>query len=236
MPEGFTATHHALMMAWISRAVVNAVGEKEGERIVRKAVAKYGDQRGRRMGMRAEANGHPLTMDNYLAYGEWKAEKGEMVMNILEKSPHARAHVLKCPWHKAWKENNLLPYGRFFCLEIDEALVKGFNGCLTLEINGTQTNGAEYCDFNFKDANLSPLRMLGIFWKKVVSPGKKAIMPWEYHVGHLYKTLGEVIAEELGDQAADIMSVSMKDFTDNYGEEAGRTVLSFKNTEFDRLP
>ena len=64
----FTPTHHALMVAWISRAVVDAVGGDEGERIIRRAVVKYGNQRGRRMAMRAEANGHALTMANYFAY------------------------------------------------------------------------------------------------------------------------------------------------------------------------
>ncbi len=62
----FTPTHHALMMGWISQAVVEAVGEEEGERIIRKAVVKYGNQRGRRMAMRAEANGHPRTFANYV--------------------------------------------------------------------------------------------------------------------------------------------------------------------------
>jgi len=236
MPDKFTPTHHALLTAWISRAVVNSEGAEEGERVFRKAIAAYGNQRGRRMALRAEANGHPLTMANYLAYGEWAAEKGEMEMKIREKSPHTRAHVLKCPWHTAWKENNLLPYGRYFCMEVDEALVEGFNKDLVLEIGGTQSNGDEYCDFNFKDANLTPMKLLGLAWKKSISPGKKVQMPWEYHVGHLYKTLSEVIAEQLGEKAGGIISTALKDFTDKYGEEAGRTVTSFENTDFNQLP
>lgn len=236
MTEQFTATHHALMTAWISRATVNATGEDEGERVFRKAVKRYGNQRGKRMALRATANGHPLTMANYLAYGEWAAEKGEMQMKIREKSPHARAHVLKCPWNTAWKENGLLPYGRYFCMEIDEALVEGFNAELVLEISGTQSNGAEYCVFNFRDANLTPLKLLGLIWRKSVSPGKQALMSWEYHVGHLYKTLGEVISEELGEKAGEIMLTALKDFTGKYGEDAGRIVLSFENTDFNRLP
>ena len=47
--EAFTPTHHALMVAWISEAVVDAVGEEEGERIFRGGVVRYGNQRGRRM-------------------------------------------------------------------------------------------------------------------------------------------------------------------------------------------
>lgn len=234
--QNFTATHHALMFAWISRAAVSAVGEKEGERIVRKAVSKYGLQRGARMAMRAKANGHELTMANYLAYGEWRAGKGEMKQKIIEKVPHARAYVLKCPWQIAWKNNGLTAYGRYFCLAVDEALVRGFNQNLVLEINGTQTNGAEYCDFNFKDANLTVFNTLRFVYRKKVKPGKTAIMPWEYHVGHLYKTLGEVIGDELGRQTGEVMAVALKDFSDRYGKEAGRVVESYEKTDFDRLP
>ena len=148
----FTATHHALLFAWISRAVINAVGEEKGEGIIRKAVVKYGMQRGKRMAMRAKAN------------------------------------------------------------------------------------GAEFCDFTFKDANLTAYNMIGLVFKKMIKPGKKAIMPWEYYAGHLYKTIGEVITDELGEQAEKIMTASLKDFTDKYGKPAGEIVKSYENTDFDKLP
>lgn len=236
MVERLTPTHHALMTAWIARALINAAGEEDGIRVFRKAVVRYGNQRGRRMALRASANGHPPTMVNYLAYGEWAAVKKEMVMKIIEKSPHARVHVLKCPWHTAWKENNLLPYGCHFCKEIDAALVQGFNPSLVLEINGTRSNGAAYCDFRFRDADLTPLKLLGLAWKKTIRPGKRALMPWEYHVGHLFKTLGDVITEEMGENAAEIMSTALKDFIDQYGEAAGRIITQYRTTDFNILP
>lgn len=61
-------------------------------------------------------------------------------------------------------------------------------------------------------------------------------MPWEYHVGHLYTTLGEVIGEELGEPAVDVMAAALKEFTDRYGETAGETVVAYENTDLDRLP
>ncbi|WP_432403527.1 L-2-amino-thiazoline-4-carboxylic acid hydrolase [Wukongibacter sp. M2B1] len=234
--ERFTATHHALLFAWISRAVVQAVGEKDGERIVRKGVVKYALQRGKRMALRAKANGHELTMDNYIAYVEWKSQKGEMEQKILARNPHARINVFRCPWHTAWKENDLMSYGRYFCIEVDKALVKGFNEELQIDINGTQPNDAKFCDLIFKDANLTPCNMMKLIYKKVINPGKNAIMPWEYHSGHLYKTMGEVIRDELGEEAEEIMSVSLRDFTDKYGKEAGQILIDYESTDFNRLP
>ena len=232
----FTPTHHALMVAWISRAVVDAVGEDEGERIIRRAVVRYGNQRGRRMAMRAEANGHPRTMANYFAYPELRLKRRDFKMEILERSPHARGRTSTCPWTVAWEKNDLMGYGRYFCLEIDRAVVQGFNDDLVLKVNSTMSNGAEYCDMTFMDANFTLPKMAGVAWKKTVSPGQSVVMPWEYHVGHLYKTLGEVTTEELGDDAADVMATALKDFTNRFGEAAGDTVLAYDGTDFDQLP
>lgn len=232
----FTPTHHALMVAWISKAVVDAVGEDEGERIFRRGVVRYGNQRGRRMAMRAGANGHPRTMANYFAYAEVKLKKGDFKMEILERSPHARGRTSVCPWAVAWEKSNLMEYGRYFCMEIDRAVVQGFNDDLVLEVNSTLSNGAEYCDMVFMDANFTLPTMTGLAWKKTVSPGQSVLMPWEYHVGHLYKTLGEVVAEELGDEAADVMATALDDFTDRYGEDAAESVLAYQGTDFNQLP
>lgn len=232
----FTPTHHALMMAWISKAVVDAVGEEKGEQIIRRAVVRYGNQRGRRMAMRAEANGHPQTMTNYFAYAEVKLKRGDFKMELLERSPHVRGRTSTCPWTVAWEKNDLMEYGRYFCREIDRAVVQGFNDDLVLEVNATMSNGAEYCDMTFVDANFTLPKMAGVAWKKMVSPGRSVVMPWEYHVGHLYKTLGEVITEELGEEAAEVMATALKDFTDRYGEAARDTVLAHQTTDFDRLP
>lgn len=232
----FTPTHHALMMAWISKAVVDAVGEEEGGQIIRGAVVKYGNQRGRRMAMRAKANGHPLTMANYFAYAEVKLKRRDFKMEILERSPDARGRTSTCPWIVAWEKNDLVGYGRYFCLEIDRAVVQGFNDDLVLEVNSTMSNGAEYCDMTFMDANFTLPTMAGVAWKKTVSPGQSMVMPWDYHVGHLYKTLGEVIAAELGADASEVMATALKDFTDRYGEAAADTVLAYAGTDFDQLP
>jgi hypothetical protein len=224
------------MMGWISKAVVAAVGEEEGERIIRKAVVKYGNQRGRRMAMRAAENGHPRTSTNYFPYVEAKLPMRDFKMEFLERSPDLRWRTSRCPHSDAWAENDLMQYGRFFCMEIDKALVQGFNEDLVLEVNGTLSEGAQYCDMTFREADFTAVKMAGVAWKKVVRPGRTAVMPWEYHVGHLYKTLTEVITEELGKQASDVMAAALEDFTGRYGEAATETVLSYQNTDFDRLP
>jgi len=232
----FTARHHALFFSSIAGAVIHAMGKEKGEILIRKAVKKYGRQRGKRMALRARENGHSLTVDNYFAYGEWEVPKNEMDFKLTEKNPHVRLNVFKCPWYVTWEENNLLDYGQYFCQEIDTALVSGFNPDLEIQVNSTWTNDGEPCDFLFKDAGLSFFKMIGLIYKKKIRPGRKVIMPWEYHTGHLYKTMGDVIKQELGDKADEIIENALIDFASFFSEKHLVVIKKYQSTDFEQLP
>ena len=233
----FGPTHHALLFAWLSREVVHRVGEEKGETIMRKAVRRYAGQRGKRMAMRAQGNGHALTMNHYRAYGEWRHTDSDAdAAEIVEQVPHLKQHVLKCPWHTAWQDNDLLPYGRFYCLEVDEALVRGFNPELTLEVNSTKTNDAEVCEFVFHDADDAALEAILPQYREQFGVGETTVMPWDYHTGHLYKTVGAVIIGELGAMGQKAVDAALVEFSDRYGEEAAQIVKAYQSTDFNHLP
>lgn len=231
-----TATHHALLFSCIAKSLMDKVGKEKGEPLIRKAVQIYGHQRGKRMALRARANTHALTMANYLAYGEWSVPKEEMDFRLVDKTPHARMQVVKCPWHSAWEKRGLIEFGKYFCKEIDEALVHGFNPDLTIEIKSTQTNGGSHCEFLFKGADLTFFKLLGLGYKKKISPGARAVMSWEYHSGHLYKTLGQVFQKELGDVSIQIMNTGLKEFTQFFPDCPPESITQFQNTDFNILP
>jgi hypothetical protein len=242
MPEldpqnDFTEVHHALLFGWIAKAIIIQAGEQKGEVVIRKVVQQYGRQRGRRMALRAIANRHPLNMANYIAYSEWKPTPGNQhIMKILDKVPDLSTHIHKCPWYQAWKENDLIPYARFYCLEVDQALVHGFNPDLQLAVNGTLPNGADHCEFIYHGANLTPINTLMLAYKKAIRPGKSAAMPWEYHLGHLYKTAERVILDELGETGRAAIQIGLAEFARQYGEQAVRRITAYRSVDFDRLP
>ncbi|MBN1148292.1 MAG: L-2-amino-thiazoline-4-carboxylic acid hydrolase, partial [Anaerolineales bacterium] len=118
-----TETHHALLFAWISRAIVQRVGEPQGAAAVRRAVRRYGEQRGGRMAQRAQADGQELSMTNFLVYGEWRySDPAHAESEKAVAPPNYQTFVKRCPWNTAWLEAELLQYGRLYCLEIDRAL------------------------------------------------------------------------------------------------------------------
>jgi hypothetical protein len=231
----FTPAHHALLFAWISRAVVQRVGAERGEAVVREGVRRYGQQRGRRMALRAQAHGEALSMFNYLIYGEWRAEGSQSEQRVLASDPHFHVQVTGCPWHAVWQAHDLIPYGRLYCLEIDEALVRGYNPRLKLSVNATLPNDLRDCDFVFHDAHLTPGN-LELMEQKKQALGLRAVMPWDYHLGHLYKTVGEVVVEELGAVGQEALGAALAEFARRYGEKAAQTIKAYEGTDFDRLP
>jgi L-2-amino-thiazoline-4-carboxylic acid hydrolase len=232
--RGFTPTHHSLLFGWLTRAVIERVGESRGEAIMRRAVQHYGAQRGRRMALRARAGGRPLSVATYMAYGEWRAAPGEMEHELVDGPPHARERIRRCPWQTAWQAHGLLPYGRIYCLEIDGALVHGFNPALRVDVVGTQTNGAAQCEFVFHDVD--PMERPAGFEPRRERTGRETVMPWEYHVGHLFKTVEEVVVGDLGEAGRSAIAAGLADFARHFGHDAAQRVVAFRSVDFDGLP
>jgi len=232
----FTETHHALLFAWIARALISTSGDEKAAPALRAAVTQYGMERGRRMALRARANGDPLSMASYMAYGEWQSTPGAMEQVTLENTPHAHVHIPKCPWYTAWDENGLMESGRYYCQVIDEALGRGFNPALHIAVNGTRSNGAAQCDFVYEGANLTPEAQAKLDETKAANLGRGGVLPWEYHTGHLYKTMRSVLEKELGETGRDAAERGLAEFSAYFGAQAAQVVESYIDTDFKALP
>jgi hypothetical protein len=233
--EYFNETHHALLFAWIAQAVVERVGVQRGEAIICKATRQYGYQRGRRMALRAQANKHARSMLNYIAYSEYRTTPGAFELKIIERTPHARIQTPSCPWYSAWKENGLLAVGRLYCNEIDSALVRGFNPELRVEVIATLTSGATRCEFVYHDAEVTLPNYLLIQYRRAISPGLKAIKPWDYHTGHLFRTLEKEIVEELGLVGQEAIQAGLAEFAERYGEQVMQRVVASRSKDYDSV-
>ena len=201
---------HALLFAWLAREAMRPRRDGD-EDVIRRAVWRYGVQRGSRMAQRAQAAGHPLDFLHYLAYSEWRARPEAFEITVLENAPHLHQQVYRCPWHQAWADADLMPYGRLYCLDIDRAVAHGFNPELVLEVNGTHTNGAACCDFVFREAGLTPERQAELDALRV-ELGDSAVMGWDYHCGHLYQTLRNALIAAYGPEGEAMAEVALAVF------------------------
>ena len=228
----FSAGHHALLFSWLAREAVQLAGEQEGEAAIRRAVRRYGQERGQRMAARCRANGHPLNMIDFFAYGEWQVERGQMRSKLSRQGADVQVLTFECPWHRTWEANGLLSYGRLYCLDIDEAVLAGFSPDLSMAVNSTLSNGGSQCEFVFHGANLNLGNLFALLYRRSVRPGKRAIMPWSYHTGHLYSTVADVLVDELGPVGRRAVASAMAEFAGWYGEAAARAVKAYRGTDF----
>jgi hypothetical protein len=175
------------------------------------------------MALRAQADGAPLTLAAFLEYGEWAASPEEMTQTATETDGDVLVEVFKCPWHTAWETTGMMNAGRLYCLEIDAALVRGFNPECEIRITTTRPNTGRHCRFRFRNAR-----------RARSAKGRK--MPWEYHCGHLLRAMAETLKQELGSAGRDAVATGLAAFRRRAGESAARRVQIASRADFSRLP
>jgi hypothetical protein len=228
----FSESTHAILFALIARQVITHYGDKKGLPALHKALRHYGEQRGRRMALRALANGDTLSVANFLSYGEWRyVTDGGQMERVIDQAG-LRQTVQCCPWADAWSEAGLLPYGRYYCQVIDAALLYGFNPELRIEVKQTLSNEGLPCEFIYPQAELEPDHTLASIGEKSARLESQRLMPWEYHCGHLYQMCSVVMGEEFGPSGRVTVQNALAEFALRYGGAAAGTVAGYLN----RLP
>lgn len=213
----YTARDHAFVYGVIAQEILASVPDAVA--VLEKAIQVYGLQRGSRMGQTAEMFGDERTMQTYLAYGEWAPAPGEMEIDIPQESPSVIWNVKKCPWCQEWAEQGMLEVGKYYCQFVDRELVHGFNVKLELGTGTTQTGGDAFCYFKWNGADMTPVHKAenATITQKV---GTDRLKTWAYHMGHIYKTMHEVLVEKAGsDTAKRIYEKADIRLEEHYGKE-----------------
>ena len=103
-----------------------------GEEVIRRAIHKYGDARGRKIREEVLARGLPLTVENLSKFYDlplplaWVSEKIRVEENCLEKK------VTYCPFAEEWKSLKGEKLGLIYC-EQDLSMRRGYNPELDLQ-------------------------------------------------------------------------------------------------------
>jgi hypothetical protein len=229
--ESFTAEHHALLFAWIARELIARVGESAAAPVLREATRLYGEQRGRRMALRAQRDGQPLSMATYLSYREWQAPAGAMQQTGVPWRADLRTQVRRCCWATTWEQEGLIEVGKYYCQEIDEALVRGFNPSLIIEVKGTRTNGSRACQIIYRGAFEGTL-----VHEENQREQEKRILPWSYHTAHLYSALSAVLQREMGSAGTAAVQAGLDAFAARFGRAMADVVSADAGADFDALP
>jgi hypothetical protein len=214
MAGEFYIDEHATLFALIAREAVTCFGE-EGESAARRAVAAYCMERGARMAMRCVADGEPLTMANYVLYGEWDDPRGESKAEIAAFEPNYRTNVTACGWCEAWRKRGLLEWGKIYCDSADEHLVRGFNPALELRMGKIMSRGEGVCEFDWRGCDFRDAPEIARRRREKLSRVTKDFL---YHCGHLLASARREIIFELGlARGEEIISNALSEFKNIFG-------------------
>ncbi|OOM79294.1 hypothetical protein CLPUN_16640 [Clostridium puniceum] len=220
-----TIEHHAVLFALFAKYTIEGMEEK-GKEIIYTSIENYGHERGKRMAKRAIANGDALNFVNSQAYGEWVPEKGQMEFGIVRMEPEYISNVTKCEWCASWKKHNLLDYGKYYCINIDSAVLNGFNEKFHMKATSNLSFGADHCEFHWeKPMNEEDNIKLA---KKKVELGTSCTRDFKFHTAHLLYSMSETLKQELGEEAEIIIDKVLK----NYVELFGEAYLSVLNEQY----
>ena len=227
-----SASHHALLFAYVAREVLNADAEK-GRQAITEAVRRYGLQRGRRMALRAALDGNPCNGLTYEMYSEWACFPGQVACSVHAEDGCLRVRYSRCPWHTEWKHFGLLEYGRYYCDYVDAAILEGF-GISDGGIVCTRTDGMPTCDLVFRGDCYNSAASAEMQRRKALL-GERAKMPWPYHVGHLYQCLRDSIDARFGEAGAPLLEQALKQYAAQFGEQALALVLEYADLDYGKL-
>jgi len=116
----------ALLFYTIAKEVVDAYGE-EGEKVVKRAMRRFGKARGEAIRRLVESKGEELSFENLKKYYDIPLGliHDKQVVKALQKDKYWR-EVYGCPLSKVWRRFGGEKLGLLYC-EQDLALIKGYN-------------------------------------------------------------------------------------------------------------
>ncbi len=210
--------HHAVMFALLSKNIMEQFNG-DGKEAILKAVTKYGNERGARMAQNALDHGDELTVMANQAYGEWKPDyDGQMVFGRIRTEPTLQTFISKCAWCEAWKDHDLLEYGKYYCVDIDNAVFQGFRSdFVCTPLTESLSFGGDRCDFDWGEP-LTKKEVVKLDEKKK-ELGTTCMKDFNYHTAHLLHSISNTLLEELGENAQDAIDKAKREFADKFGNE-----------------
>lgn len=232
-PKPCQIEHHAVLYALLEKEAVDQAGES-GRQAMSEATAQYGMERGKRMRQNALLRGDHPDAFTYLAYGEWSAAPGVMVVEEQTDRSDYTTHVTRCEWCRCWEKHDLMEYGKAYCTNVDVNIAHGYEPTFDLMVNSLMSAGDPFCEFGY-GFEMTPEQMAELeeIKKKI---GVSAQKDFNYHTAHLLATCKRVLKEQLGETAGqDIADAALFDFTRRFGSAYTDSILALEGTDFQKI-
>lgn len=222
---------HAWIVSEYYKLLVEEWGEV-GKQAFIQAANTYGEQRGKRMAMRAIRDGKPLNFESYFAYGEYMSTAEFFNVEMWCDEGVVNEKVTKCPWNSIFAKRGMLECGAVYCKEIDKAIVRGFSPDLLMKTESTQHFGP-CCRFYFYHDEVKS-NTLEIAENSTINRND-IIMPLSYHCVHVFSVFDKIVCSIFKQKGKIISEKVLETLRDEFGEEASEFIKSKKAMPFDTL-
>ena len=223
--------HHAILFALLSKSAITLAGEA-GKEAILKGMTKYGNERGARMAKNALANGDDLTTMTNQAYGEWKPDyAGQMDFGTIHTEPTLQTYIAKCAWCDAWKKHNFTEYGKYYCVNVDNAVYQGFRPDFVCTPTTTALSwGGERCEFDW--GHPLTAEEVTLLAEKKKALGSSCMKDFNFHTAHLLHTVGNTLKEELGETGEIAVQKAIEEYIEKFGQEYFDVLGEIDHAEF----
>jgi len=221
-------THHADVLVEFYRELTGKFADK-GLRAFCKGSQLYGESRGRRMALRALRDGHELDFDSYFAYGEFDSTPGEAEYLMKAEPGLVKENAVKCLWAKEFAARGCKDCGRVYCKLIDNAVARGFNPDLSLEVLCNMHDDGE-CIFLYRDERVTRDTLNAK--QRLFKPGQDEKRPMEYHTAEVYLMMEHTVNAVFPQEAGDIIARVRAKLAERHGEEFLALLDSYRGTDF----
>lgn len=210
--------HHAVLFALLSKYAI-VLCKEAGKEAILKGMTLYGNERGRRMAQNAAAHGDPLTTMTSQAYGEWKPDyEGQMEFGQLRTEPTLQTYISKCAWCDAWKKHDLLEYGKYYCVNVDNAVYQGFRSdFVCTPTTASLSFGGRRCEFDWGHP-VTPEESILLAQKKK-ELGTSCMKDFNFHTAHLLHTVGGTLIDELGADGSGAVEKAEEEYVRIFGQK-----------------
>lgn len=207
---------HAALVALLAKYAIEGSGEAGREAFLA-GIRRMAYERGTRMANRALQNGDRLDIVSFQAYGEWRAQPGEMEAALKREDGLAVTEVTKCPWNNSWRKHGLIEYGKLYCEVVDDALARGFHPEFHCNVPCTLSAGGPCCRFEWGIA-MTENEEQSLLAKKAAL-GDRCSKDFDYHIAHVLYSVGDELVLRLGDTGALAVEQAKRAFVLLFGQE-----------------
>jgi len=137
----------AQLFSSLAREIVDTMGPGEGEALIRKAVERFGRERGQRIAARVKSLGKPLSFKNWLIYTD--IDGSNFPVKPYIDNGDLVAPVTECAFIKAAEEWGMKEYAARYCKYVDHAILAGYNPDITLDLKTRHETGKDHCLFRY---------------------------------------------------------------------------------------